>query len=620
MQLSESIAGRPAALAELVRGRAISARLAVVALGVLAAVSCAVRILLVRQVPAPFFFMDELGYEQMANNLARHGSLALFGNAGSTYAPLYSVVLAPVYALTRSAPQAYLWAKVVNAVLMSLSAFPVYAIARFVLSRPRALGVAALSLIAPLMFYTDLELSENLAYPLFLVAVWAMLHALSKPSPRRDALLLVSVAAASAARLQNVALLPAAISAVVLVSLVRPEGTRPRAFRHAARAHLVLFGVTTAACAAVLGRAATNGGSLPLAGRYAEVGRVHPGLLRVLKLAAQHLAAFDLALGVVPFAAALAAAYALARFGYPRRGLVFGSVALAVTVWLLLEVGYDAAAFDRDYVQRVGQQIPHDASRFHERYLIYLVPLFLVAMVAVLRAARPRLRGRVHVGVAAVAALVPLAIPFTLFVNDSTVAESFGLQVFAKNVQGTVLPFGHARLIAFAVAAVLALAYLYAFLRPRPSFAVVMTVLIFVIFSSVVRIRLIGASQTIAIPSSHARWVDRVVGGADAVLVSGGGARRDAVLETAFDNLRITRIAYACTPAFQSGFGEQPLAVDGSGRVVGGPTARYVVAPTALGVLGRVAARYEKGGLELVEAAGGILRFAPTGTAAGCGP
>ena len=59
-----------------------------------------------------------------------------------------------------------------------------FLLARFVLSRVRSLGIAALSLIAPLMFYTDLELSENLAYPLALVAIWAMLRALREPSPR----------------------------------------------------------------------------------------------------------------------------------------------------------------------------------------------------------------------------------------------------------------------------------------------------------------------------------------------------------------------------------------------------------------------------------------------------
>src|SRR5947208_944533 len=135
--------------------RQLSARTALAVLAVVAGVSVVARILLAREVPSAFFFMDELGYEQMAKSLARSGSLSLFSSTGSSYAPLYSVVLAPLYALTRSGPQAYFWAKIVNAILMSLSVFAVYAIARFVLSRSRAIGVAALSLIAPLMFYSN---------------------------------------------------------------------------------------------------------------------------------------------------------------------------------------------------------------------------------------------------------------------------------------------------------------------------------------------------------------------------------------------------------------------------------------------------------------------------------
>src|SRR4051812_10408246 len=123
----------------------------------LAAVSAALRVILGREVHGPFVFMDELGYARMAQSFAHSGHLALFGKGGLAYSPLYPVVLSPIYALTSSAQSAYESAKVVNAVLMSLAAFPVYGIARSVLDRPRALGVAALSLAAPLMFYTGVE-------------------------------------------------------------------------------------------------------------------------------------------------------------------------------------------------------------------------------------------------------------------------------------------------------------------------------------------------------------------------------------------------------------------------------------------------------------------------------
>jgi hypothetical protein len=576
-------------------------------LAAIAAISVAVRIGLAREVRSPFVFMDELGYEQMAKSLVRSGNLALFGKSGSAYNPLYSVALTPIYALTDSAPQAYLWSKVVNAILMSSSVFPVYGVARFVLSRARSVGVAALSLVAPLMFYTDLELSENLAYPLALVAIWVMLRAVRDASPRNDTLLLGAIVLASAARLQSVALLPAALTAVVLMALVKPESTdagRGRATLRAILAHRILFGVTAVALVAILVRTLANGGALPLAGRYSNVGSAHASPLRVLELAGQHLAALDFALGIVPFAGSLLAGYALARLAFPRRGLIFGSVALAVTVWFLLEVAFDAAAFDTGK----GQGIP----RIHERYLIYVMPLFLVALVASLRSARPRVGARVHVAVAVAAALLPAAIPFSRVINYSIVADSFGLQIFGTGVAGRIAPISHPVLVALGVGGVFGIAYLYALVRPRPSFAIVVTVIAFLLMSTLVRDRIIGASKQMAIvdPLAHVAWVDRSVDGGSVVLVGGEGARRSALLDTAFDNFSISRVYYTCTSTFGSGFGDRRLVVDGAGRLSDGTrpvAARFAVVPAAFDVDGRVLARDRKGGLVLIAPSRGLL-------------
>jgi hypothetical protein len=608
----ELIEPRRAPRARLVAfSRPLSARGAMFALSGIAVLSIGIRVALTREVQGPFFFMDELGYEQMASSLARFGHFDLFGKTGTAYAPLYPVVLAPIYALASNAVHAYEWAKAVNAVLMSLSVFPVYGIARYVLSRRKAVGVAALSLLAPLMFYTDLELSENLAYPLTLLAIWAMLRAVRDPRPRNDALLLVAIALACAARLQQVALFPAALTAIVLVALVRPDGGRIDALRRAVFRHRVLFGTVVVGLVAIVARTIENGGSLPLAGRYSSVGSAHASLLHVLGEAVQHLAAFDFAIGVVPFAGALVATYALAHFGFPQRALVFGAVAAATTAWLLLVVAFDAAAYDSSYVQRVGQQIPVDASRIHERYLIYLVPLFLIATIAALRAVRPRVSWPVHLAAAVVAALLPLAIPFSTGINDTSVAESFGLQALAKNVRGTILPFGHAAEIALYVGAILALGFFYALARPRPSFAVILTVIAFLIFSSLARVRIIGAAQTIADTRAHARWVDRAVGHGNVVLVGGTGAQQAALLETAFNNVSVRRLYYVCKPAFEADFGEQKASFDAAGRLhdpVGILRARYAVVPADWGTPGRILGAWNKGGLLLVAPSRGVIR------------
>jgi hypothetical protein len=591
----------------------LTARAAVAVLGLLAVLSAALRIYLAREVHGPFVFMDELDYEQMARSFARTGHFALLGKKGIAFSPLYPIVISPIYVATSSAQTAYEWTKALNAVLLSLSVFPVYAIARFVLSRPRALGVAALSLLAPLMFYAGLEMSESLAYPLCLVAIWAMLRALREPGLRNDALLVGAILLASAARLQLVVLVPAALTAVLLAALMRPDadGGRARELGRAIRRHRLLFGSSALGLLAVVVRTAVNGGALPLAGAYAGVSNARPGPLRVLELAFQHLAELDFAVGIVPFAGALVAAFALARFGFPRNAVAFASVALGVSGWLLLEVSYFAAAYDGKTASSQAAQAYTTTPRIHERYLIYLVPLFLVALVAGLRAVRPRVATPVHLAIAATVALLPAAIPFASVVNYTIVADTFGLQIFGTSVHGDLGAIPHAQQVAIGIAAVLALGYLYALLRPRPSFAIVITVVAFLMLSMLVRIRIHGtADKTYSAVPTHSAWVDRVTHGHDVALVGGSRTKPAPLLLTAFGNLTISRVYYTCRPLFGSAFGEERLAADARGvlRSPSGPVrASYAVVPANLPVRGRVLAREPKEGLVLVAPAGGEL-------------
>jgi hypothetical protein len=590
--------------------RAHPGRAATAALIGVAAVSVALRAILVGLVHGPFVFMDELGYARMASSLAHSGHFSLFGKSGVTYSPLYPIVLSPIYALTSSAQTAYEWAKIVNAVLMSLAAFPVYGIARSVLDRPRAVGVAALSLAAPLMFYSGLEMSENLAYPLTLFAIWTMLRAVREPRLGNDALMLAAIAIACAARLQQVALFPAAVTAILLVALIRPEKpgrSRLRSVRRAISAHRLVVATVAVALVAALLRTVQNGGALPLAGRYSNVGSAHASPLRVLEIAFQHVAALDLALGVVPFIGALLAAYALARFGFPRHALVFGAVASATTVWLLLEVAFDAAAFDSNSLPAHPAQLEASLPRIHERYLIYVVPLFLVALVASLRAVRPRLPVRAILGAALLAAVLPAAIPFRDVVNTSVVADTFGLEAFATVEHGAITAVSHATLVAVVFASSMAFASLYAFLRPRPSFAIVLTLLALFILSSFVRIRLIGAANGFTAPQPVQRnWVDRAVGSGSVALIGGPGTSRLALLDVAAANESIARVYYTCNAAFGADFGEQ--------QALGGSVirTRYAVMPARMRVSGRILAWDRAGHLMLVAPMDGAMRIPKT--------
>jgi hypothetical protein len=596
----------------LVDRQQLSAGRATAILFGLFALSAALRAVLVSRVHGPFVFMDELGYERMAQTFAHTGHFSLFGKGGLAYSPLYPIVLSPVYALTSSMHTAYEMAKVENAILVSLSVFPVYGIARSVLPRGRSLGVAALALVAPLMLYSGFEMSESLAYPLCLLAVWTILRAVRHPGLAHDAVMLAAILLASAARLQLIVLLPAALTACVLVALARPqpEQSRLRAIRRTVADHWALFGVVALAIVAGLARTVMNGGNLPLAGRYANVGTAHASAWRAVALFFQHLGELDFAVGVIPFAAALLAGYALVRSGFPPRALIFASVAVASAFWFLLEVALDAAAFDATSAHPKHSSAT-DLPRLHERYLIYLVPFFLVALFAALGRRHSLRSSRALIAAAVVSALLPALIPFGTVINGTNPIDSFALQEFGRSRHGGIYPITHATTSIVALSSLLAMVFVLARTRMLPPMtAVVVTAIAFLGMSG-----LEAGNQVSALPFAelglpvHADWVDRAVGSDARVSLVGGPRTRTApLLETAFWNSSIVRV-YTCHATFGAAFGEHPL--------VGGATigTRYAVVPASSTAAGRVLARDRRGKLVLIAPPGGTLRVPP---ARGC--
>jgi hypothetical protein len=607
--LARARADRSLSLLRRVAASLTSARGALLCLIGIAALSTALRVALLTRVHAPTVFMDELGYQRLAQSLGQNGRLALFDKEGLADSPLYSAVLAPIYALGASAPTAYQWIKIVNAVLLSLSLFPIYKIARFVLARRSALLVATLAALAPLMNYSAFVMSENLAYPLFLFAVWAMLAAVRDPGPRTDAVLLVSIVFASAARIQQIVLFPAALTAVVLAAVLGREklGKSPtRSVVRSLEQHWLLIGSGAALCAFAGIAALTGRGGVSLLGVYSSVGQgAVPNPWRVLELSVQHLAGLDFALGVFPFVGTLVAAYAFFRYGGQRAHVVFASVALAVTAWLLVEIGFFA-----DFLLRDSQA---NLPRLHERYLVYLVPLFLVALLAAVRIPEAKASVRVYFAAAAPAVLLPALIPFHEVINISSVVDSFGLQLVARAEGGTVVPIPHVTVAAVWLAATFALTYVV--VRNRMRGVVVLALFVSIVVSAVVRTR-IEASATSArsvLPVQHRDWVDRAKPAGDVILVTGAG-EPTAALETAFNNLSIARLYYICNRTFGGEFGEQRITIDEAGHLrdqSGYVSAPYAVAPAALGLRGRVLARNTRGRQVMVASVNGRFSLSP---------
>jgi hypothetical protein len=567
--------------------------------------SIALRIALVTRVQAPTVFSDELGYNKLAQSIGQSGKLALFNNEGLSYSPLYPAVLSPIYAFGATLADAYGWIKLVNAFLISLSILPIYKIARFVLPRRESLLAAALSIFAPLMSFAAFTVSENLAYPVCLVAIWMMLRAIREPKAANDALLLVAVVAASAARVQLVVLVPAALTAAVLAGLFE-RGADESAIHSIARRvrrQWLLFG-SVAAGLVLAGLGAVAGTGISSAfGRYAVVGQAgHPSVWELVELTVRHLAGIDLAVGVVPFVGAIVAAFAFFRSRTRAKALPFAAVAISCTVWLLVEVAWDAAQFDSP---------SGDLPRIHERFLIYVVPFFLIALLATVRLAAT-ISQRVYQLAAGSAVLLLLVIPFHTVINSTVSFDSMGLEPFARVVLGQTVPAKHATLMAVWIA--LTLGLLYVVVRERLRSVVILVLIAFFLIDGVSwsRIESGGRFARLFLPS-HRDWIDRAKPGGGVVLVTAADYPASA-LETAYSNESIARLYYICTPTFGPDFGEEQVTIDGAGRLrdsVGVIKARYAVMPAGLVVSGRIVTSNPQGRLVLVAAENGVLTLPP---------
>src|ERR671918_2100648 len=106
-------------------------------LGGLVVVSTVVRYGLGRRVIAPWIFVDEIIYSELAKGFAASGEFVIRDEQdGSGYGVLYPLLISPAFALFDSLPSAYAAAKAINALLMSLTAIPVFLLARRVLETP----------------------------------------------------------------------------------------------------------------------------------------------------------------------------------------------------------------------------------------------------------------------------------------------------------------------------------------------------------------------------------------------------------------------------------------------------------------------------------------------------
>ena len=116
----------------------------------------------------PTILIDELLYAHIARSLARGTGILYMGQPANYTSILYPLVLSPVYALFPDGSNYYVLMQVWNALLINLSLFPIYALAKAIAHDERKGYLTALvSLILPDLFMNCVLMSENILYPMF---------------------------------------------------------------------------------------------------------------------------------------------------------------------------------------------------------------------------------------------------------------------------------------------------------------------------------------------------------------------------------------------------------------------------------------------------------------------
>jgi hypothetical protein len=581
--------GGPAGAAAAVRVRAVAIPAWAWLAGIVV-VSAAVRIALGRHMVAPWIMVDELIYSELAKSFAEHGRFLVRGEASTGYGFVYPVLLAPAWRIFGAVPDAYAAAKAINAVVMSLAAVPAYFLARRLLRPALALVGAALTVTVPSMLYTGTLMTENVFYPLFLTVALLLVLTLERPTAARQVGLLVLCGVVFAARAQAVVLVPAAATAPVLLALFERRPLRTL------RRFAPLYGLLAAGAAgAVLVSAARGRSPLSLLGAYRAATDSSYTVGTVLRYVLYHVAELDLYLGFVPFAALLA--LWLAPRSLPPAGRVFAAASLPLVAYLVLLV----AAFASQ----------PSVARIEERNMFYVAPLALIALLALVDGIQPR--RAVLLAAGAVAAVLPVFIPYPRLITTSAVSDTFALLPWWW-VQDRGIHLDQLRWVVFAVG----VAACAALLVPR-RLALVLPALVAVYFAATsfvvengrhgIRRASIG-SLWAAVRVAHPDWIDQAAGrDADVSYLWTGKLDARTVWVNEFFNRSFGRV-YDLGGASPGGLPETAVARRADGRLVADGTpirASYVLADGSVDIAGRPVARDPRIGLSLFRVAGPVV-------------
>jgi hypothetical protein len=481
--------------------RAWTARLTVpVVLGAVVAGAIVVHAIAALRVPAPWMFPDEIRYSELAKSLADGQLPSIRGAVTFEWGLVYPLLLAPSWALFHDVAVAYDVAKVINAMLLGLTAVPVYFLGRRFVDERSALVAAALSVCIPSLLYAGTLMTEVALYPAFALALLAIAVAVERPTPISQLAALAAIAIAIGVKMLAISLVASYLVSVLAYSAL--EARSGADFGRRLRAYtttwiVLLAGVVLVVALGLRGREATS-----VLGTYEQfTGNID--LLTLPALILLHLAAFDLFVVITPFAATALVVVAGLRREADSSLRLFAVMTPAVALPLLAVVAAYSSAVAAPILGYAAGDGPNERATF------VLAPLAFVGLVMWLRdrPGSPRL-----VAVTALAAgVLPAVIPAWWFELNVVRDQAFSLIPWERARDAIHWPIG-----VLVVGVLLAAVFIVLARTEADSVAFVApvaVVLIAVTFAAQTFVELTSSwSRSVGVGDSKG-WVQRAAGG-----------------------------------------------------------------------------------------------------------
>ncbi len=582
------------------RARARPALAAGIALAAIVVASALLRIFLSRNAPGPWIFVDELIYSELGRSA--FSGTEIRGMPVTGYGNIYPFIIAPAYEVFSDLVSAYSAVKVINAVVMSLTAIPAYFIARTLMQRSWSLVAAALTVLVPSMAYTGMVMTESAFYPAFALAMLLVIRALQRPTIFSQILAFAGAVFCYEVRPQGALVLPAfVVSVVFLVILdaaIAPAGSRLKELLHGLRMFLPTWIISGLGAAAFIAIQQSRGtgisgllGAYAITAEYRDRYQAKP----IISWFLLHIAELDLWLGVIPFIALLVLIGVALSKTSDRSVRVFACAAVPVMLMMTAIV----AAF----------VVFANVTRIEERNLFYIGFFALVALCWWVSKGLERQQPRWFVIAVVVGAIGPVTLPFSSVLTNSAVSDTFGVflpyAVQSRLLDSTLTTF----IVAGAVIALIAI--LTSLSHKRAYIAILVVAVFFATTGAAVDRRTDKASVAAQAISAPQDWIDQAVGESAGVsVVWQGGSDPNRVWQAEFFNRSVGNVLTLFAP-LAGGLPDTVVNVQADGVLVDRNAVRvsedYVFSDSFTRISGTVVAEDQRHGTVLTKTMGTVV-------------